>query len=445
MTFTPSRDIDRQILRLALPALGALLAPALFVVVDAIIVGTLGATELAALGVGANIVGTILALSIFLAYGTTASVGRLVGATKLNEAFRETQTSAFFAATLGVAAGLALWFLARPTANAFAPSNVADSAFIYLRISALSIPLLLVSMSLTGSLRGFQDTKATLYVSVAAVIVNTVTCAVAVLVLNWGIAGSAWSTVVAEIVAVLGYAWAINRHVKSSWVHWRPSAASLKTMLMSSLLLFWRTAMLRVTLLGVLFVAGFYGTATLAAYHASFAIYGVAVFSLDALAIAAQALIAKSLGSGDKSLAARTARRVTWWSLGLGALLGLVLASTSNPLSRLFTSDASVQTLTATAILIVAALMLPASVAFAWDGVLIGASDFRFLALMQTFVLALFLPVLWWIWRFESSIEWLWFSIGWWLVLRCFALGLRLTSRSWRRPSVLSSTNVADN
>lgn len=425
-------SLNRDILRLALPAFGALVAPALFLVVDAVIVGTLGPVSLAALGVGANVIATVLALSIFLAYGTTASVGRLVGSNRIKEAFTETQTAAFFAVALGVLVATIIWFGARPLTAAVAPADVVDAATTYLQISSLAVPMLFLSMALTGALRGFQDVKATLYVSVLAVLVNTVTCWVAVLVLGWGIAGSAWSTVLAEVVAILGYLIAINRHKQGTWLKWQPTASSIKKMLVSSILLFWRTAMLRLTLLAVLLVASAYGTITLAAYHASFTVYGVAVFALDALAIAAQALVSKSLGAVDAAVVKDVARRITWWSLGLGALLAALLAGFSKPLSLLFTDDVAVRNQTATALLFVAMLMLPASLTFAWDGILIGASDFKFLAVAQTLVLLLVMPLLWWTWRYRSDIEWLWVCLGWWLVLRALLLGWRLTGTNWQ-------------
>jgi putative MATE family efflux protein len=429
------RDLDRQIFQLAIPAFGALVAPALFMVTDAVIVGTLGANELAALGVGATVNGTVIALSIFLAYGTTASVGRLVGAKKLDEAFRETQNSVIFATGIGLVVAIALAITAQPLAAALSPAEVTDSASTYLTISSIAIPFLLVSMALTGALRGFQDTKATLIVSVLAVVVNTIVCTVTVLALDWGIAGSAWSTVIAEVMAVAGYAIAISRHTSTNWFHWRPRLNPLKEFLRTSLLLLWRTAMLRAVLISVLLVASAFGTNSLAAYHASFTIYGVTVFALDALAIAAQAMVSKSLGSNEPELATRINSRTTFWSFWLGLVLVTALVILATPLSKLFTESSQVRAETATALLVMAVVMMPASFAFAWDGVLIGASDFKFLAWVQTGVVLGFAPVLWWVYQTQQSVSWLWVALGWWLFLRCLSLWLRLNfliRTNWR-------------
>ena len=76
----PQPGLNRQILRLAVPALGALLAEPTFLLVDAAIVGHLGTEQLAGVGIASVVLGTLVGLSVFLAYGTTAQVARSLGA-----------------------------------------------------------------------------------------------------------------------------------------------------------------------------------------------------------------------------------------------------------------------------------------------------------------------------------------------------------------------------
>ena len=71
---------DREILLLALPALGALAAEPLYVLVDTAIVGHLGTTQLASLAIAATVLSTAFTIFNFLTYGTTAQVARLHGA-----------------------------------------------------------------------------------------------------------------------------------------------------------------------------------------------------------------------------------------------------------------------------------------------------------------------------------------------------------------------------
>ena len=81
-----SPGLNRQILRLAVPALGALLAEPTFLLVDAVIVGHLGTSQLAGVGIASVILGTLVGLSVFLAYGATAQVARSLGAGRLDRA-----------------------------------------------------------------------------------------------------------------------------------------------------------------------------------------------------------------------------------------------------------------------------------------------------------------------------------------------------------------------
>src|SRR6187455_1908566 len=73
-------SLNREILRLAVPALGALIAEPAFLIVDAALVGHLGTTPLAGLGIAGAILQTIVGLMVFLAYSTTPAVARRYGA-----------------------------------------------------------------------------------------------------------------------------------------------------------------------------------------------------------------------------------------------------------------------------------------------------------------------------------------------------------------------------
>ena len=74
------RRLDREIFRLALPALATLISEPLLLLADSAIVGHLGTDQLAGLAIAANLLGILTGLCIFLAYGTTGTVARRLGA-----------------------------------------------------------------------------------------------------------------------------------------------------------------------------------------------------------------------------------------------------------------------------------------------------------------------------------------------------------------------------
>src|SRR5690606_26043932 len=90
-----------------------------------------------------------------------------------------------------------------PTAPALidvfgASSTAAPYAVTYLRISALGIPAMLVVLAATGVLRGLQDTRTPLYVATGGFLANGVLNVALVYGAGFGIAGSAWGTVIAQ-------------------------------------------------------------------------------------------------------------------------------------------------------------------------------------------------------------------------------------------------------
>src|SRR5439155_11483892 len=95
------RRHDREILALALPAFGALVAEPLFVMADSAIVGHLGTTQLAGFGIAAALLTTAVNVFVFLAYATTAAVARRVGAGDLAAAIRQGMDGIWLAALLG--------------------------------------------------------------------------------------------------------------------------------------------------------------------------------------------------------------------------------------------------------------------------------------------------------------------------------------------------------
>ncbi|NUR06349.1 MAG: MATE family efflux transporter, partial [Nocardioidaceae bacterium] len=158
-SLAPSRA-DREILRLAVPAFLALVAEPLFLLADAAIVGHLGTPELAGLGIAGAVVQTVVGLCVFLAYGTTASVARRLGAGDLRGALVHGVDGVWLAVAVGtVATVLGVPLADRLVALFGGDALVAEQATTYLRWAFLGVVPLLVVLAATGLLRGLQDTR----------------------------------------------------------------------------------------------------------------------------------------------------------------------------------------------------------------------------------------------------------------------------------------------
>ena len=166
---------DREIFRLALPALGALAAEPLYVLVDTAIVGHLGTPQLASLAIAATVMSTVFTIFNFLTYGTTAQVARLHGASRAEEAARVGAQAQWLSLILGVVLLVAVAALARPLVLLTGgEGEVTDGATTYLRIAALGAPAFMLANAGQGDLRGVGDLATPLVILVVAHLVNVV-------------------------------------------------------------------------------------------------------------------------------------------------------------------------------------------------------------------------------------------------------------------------------
>ena len=423
---------DRDIARLALPAVGALAAEPLYVLTDTAIVGRLGTPQLGGLAVAATLVLTGYSVFIFLAYGTTGTVARFLGAGQADRAAAQGVQALWLAGGIGVAvAALGLAFAEPAVSLMGADGDVAGYALTYLRISMVGVPSLLLVLAGTGYLRGLQDTRTPLVVAVASALGNLVVELVLVFGLDLGIAGSAWSTVLAQTGAAAVYVTIVARHVRAAAVPVRPDPVALRALATVSRDLFVRTAALRASLLVATAVATRTGVVDLGAHQVAFELWSFLALVLDAIAIAGQAMVGRLLGAGDGGRARAASRRMVEWGVAAGLALGLVVLALAEVLPRLFSDDEQVVRLAGFLLLWVAVLQPVNAVVFVLDGVLIGAGDLRFLAWAMTLAAVAFVPVAAAVRLLDLGIGWLWAAITLLMVVRLVTLGARWRSGAW--------------
>ncbi len=424
---------DREILRLAVPALGALIAEPVFLLTDSAIVGHLGTVPLAALGVAATALATLVNASIFLAYGTTAAVARRLGAGDPVGAVRQGIDGLWLAAGIGITVAVLTATLSHRLATVLgADGAVADAAATYLRISSIGVPAMLVVLAATGVLRGLQDTRTPLVVAVAAAAVNVVLEVAFVFGLHLGLAGSAWGTVVAQLGAAGAYVWIVGRGARATGAPLRPDLAGIRAAGHAGAPLIVRTVALRGVLVVATAVAARMGATTLAAYQVTFTVWSALTIAMDAIAIAGQALVGRFLGAGDVVAARAATQRMLWWGVTAGVVLGGLLAVVSPLLPRVFSTDADVRTAIASGLLVVAALQPLGGPVFVLDGVLIGAGDARFLAGAAVVTLAAFVPAALAVATWGGGLVALWAgAMGVFLGSRLLLLGWRARGDAW--------------
>ena len=391
---------DREIWRLAVPAFLTLAAEPLFLLADAAIVGHLGTAPLAGLGIAAAVLQTVVGLCVFLAYGTTASVARHLGAGDTRGALAQGIDGLWLAVVIGAVSTALGVALTDPLVGLFgAGPAVTEQAATYLRIALLGVTPLLVMLATTGVLRGLQDTRTPLYVAVGGNVLNVVLNLALVYGLDLGIAGSAWGSVLAQVASAAVLAAVVVAAARREHAPLRPDRPGILAAARAGVPLVVRTLTLRAALLVTTYAVTLAAadvtgqTVDLATHQLAFTLWTFLAFVLDSIAIAAQALTGRYLGAGDVAGTRAVTDRMVRWGLWSGVVTGLALAAASPLLGPLFTPDEAVHD-RLVAVLVVAALGQPlAGVVFVLDGVLIGAGDGRYLARGGVVVLAVYAPV----------------------------------------------------
>ncbi|MFD9608479.1 MATE family efflux transporter [Streptomyces sp. NPDC004288] len=426
------RQHDREIVSLALPAFGALVAEPLFLMVDSAIVGHLGTPQLAGLAIAAALLSTAVSVFVFLAYATTAAVARRVGAGDLPAAIRQGMDGIWLALLLGVAV-VALTLPAAPwLIDIFGASDTAAPyAVTYLRISSLGIPAMLVVLAATGVLRGLQDTRTPLYVAIAGFAANGALNVGLVYGAGLGIAGSAWGTVIAQCGMAVAYLVVVVRGARKHGASLRPDAAGIRASAQAGVPLLVRTLSLRAVLMIATAVAARMGDAEVAAHQIILSLWSLMAFALDAIAIAGQAIIGRYLGADDADGARQVCRRMIQWGVVSGVALGALVIVARPLFVPLFTGDTTVQETLLPALLVVALSQPISGVVFVLDGVLMGAGDGPYLAWAMLLTLAVFAPVALLVPALGGGLTALWWAMTLMMTVRMGTLWFRMRSGRW--------------
>lgn len=415
------RSIDRTILSLAVPALGSLAVEPVYVLVDTAIVGQLGTEQLAGLAVAAAVLSLVFAGANFLTYGTTERVARRLGAGDRAAAANVGVQAMWLAGIAGIPIAVAVGVSARPLVGLFGTSDAAlGHGETYLSWSAIGIPFFLITLAAQGTFRGASDYTTPLWVLLAANVANLVIELVFVFVLDMGVAGSALSTVIAQIGASLAFLWLLRSRLAAATVR-RPNRTEIAPLMTAGKHLLLRVGAMLAVFTGAAAVAARIDDETLAAHQIVNSMFIFLALVLDAFAVPAHTLVAEEQGRNDTARARFVATRSVWMSIVVSVGLGAIIAATSRWLPHVFSDDPDVLGTATIGLLWLAVLVVPGAVAFAHDGILIGAGDYRFLGLAAVGYLIAVIPIaVLTLATPELGISGIWAGLLIWMILRAF-------------------------
>lgn len=423
---------DAVIAKLAVPALGTLIAEPLYVLTDTAIVGRIGTTELGGLALASTVLLTAHAVLIFLAYGTTAAVSRLIGAQQVRDAADRSIQALWLAVGFGLLTiGLVLVFGTWMLELLGGEGDVLAAAELYLGVSIWGFPFLLLMMSAGGSFYGRQNTVTPLVLAVSGALANLVIEVVLIYGFGYGLGASALATVIAQVATGSIAAGLVVRWAGTVGVGPRPVWSTMRQLLQAGRALVIRTVALRGSFTLSAAVAARIGVAELAAHQVVLQVWGTLALALDAVAIAGQSLTGTFLGAGDVERARGAARRMIELDVVFGIVAGLGIVAARRPIAELFSTDPDVVAVTAFILLFVAVQQPINSIVFALDGILIGAGDLDYLAQTMVAATAIFAALAVTVLLSGAGLGWLWAALGAFMVLRAGFMWRRWRDDVW--------------
>jgi putative MATE family efflux protein len=431
--------VDHDILRLALPSLGALIAEPLFVMVDSAFIARVSTTSLAGLGLASTVLTTVVGLSVFLAYSTTAAVSRAFGAGRTRDAISRGVDASWLALMIGAACTIVLVPLAGVLLDLFGSSDaVTAQAVIYLRISAFGLPAMLAVQATTGLVRGMQNAWLPLVVAGGGALLNVPLNYMLIFVAHLGIAGSATGTVICQWLMGLTLLGAVVRYARQHDVPLTPQLSAVAATGRESMPMFVRTLSLRLVTIVTVLVAARLGDVQLAAHQLATTVFGMLSLALDSLAIAGQALTGKYLGASRTDTVHAITRRLMVWGVAGGFVVGALLLAASYVVPDVFSPDPAVQENLRAALWVLVVAQPVAGFVFVLDGVLMGAGDAPYLAKAGIATAAAVMPgaivVGIWLPTGPLGTAALWVATNLlFMVARSVALGIRVRGDAWMR------------
>ncbi len=386
---------DGAIFSLALPAVLALAADPLLQVVDTIFVGQTGPDALAALGVNSALFTFSFLVFNFLSTATTPLVATALAAGDNRRAGTVTIQAMLLATLLGtgLTAGLTLGADQALMLMGADPSSTPEMFSLakdFLLIRALAAPAVLLMTVGNGTFRGLQDMRTPLTITLATNAINFGLDTLLILGLGWGVKGAATATSVAEWIAAIAYLSLLYRRKEQlggleigsaiNSTSLGAAAADMAPFLQAGGAVLLRTAMLLGTKTLASATAARLGPTSIASHQVVMQLWLLSSLIIDSLAVAGQSLVAVDKGRGDIPRAREVSNRLLQLGIGGGVVLAAGFWAAEPYIPGIFTQDAGVTSATE-AILPLAVAMLPINAAvYVFDGILVGASDFKWMA-----------------------------------------------------------------
>ncbi|KAL1832092.1 hypothetical protein DCAR_0102113 [Daucus carota subsp. sativus] len=470
-------ELGLEIAKIAFPAAMALTADPIASLIDTAFIGQIGAVELAAVGISIALFNQVSRIAIFpLVSVTTSFVAEEDTLTQMSQEAEKSETlqmgtlvstegdklipteeshdctdmlesqsnccnivktesekrsipsassALIIGGILGIIQAVLLISLAEPALNIMgvkSDSPMLRPAQQYLKLRSLGAPAVLLSLAMQGVFRGFKDTQTPLYATLAGDITNIVLDPIFIFIFRLGVSGAAIAHILSQYLISVILFWRLLQQV----VLIPPSRKHLQIarFLKNGFLLLTRVIAVTFCVTLAASLAAHQGPIPMAAFQVCLQVWLATSLLADGLAVAGQAILASAFARKDFDRTTATASRVLQLGLVLGMVLAIILGVGLPFAGRIFTKDDDVLHLITVATPFVAATQPINALAFVFDGVNFGASDFSYAA--HSLVLVAILSIIS-LFILSSSFGY----VGLWIALTIY-MSLRAFVGFWR-------------
>lgn len=411
----------------------------LYSTVDAMVVG-LGVSKsaLAAVGVSFPVIFFMVSVVMGITMGGSVLLSQYYGAgdtERLRKAMHTTYVFLFWASLVATVAGI---LLTDPILRLVGtPADYFDQARTFMQITFAGMVFVFGYNAVSAVLRSLGDSKNPLYFLILSSLLNIVLVLVFVLVFQWGVAGSAWATLIAQAVSLLVSLWYVQTS-KHEIVRIRVSELKIDREELAKIVRLSAPTAIQMGLVSLSFIAlsaivnGF-GTDVMAGYTAASRLDSFAVIPSMTLSIAISTFVGQNMGAGKPERVKRGMLATLGLSVGISVLISLVLIFFPHPILSLFATDPVVIAHGAEYLIVVSSFYALFAAMFTLAGVLRGAGAVTF-AMLATVIAV-------WVARIPASwlLSLVWGPTGiWWGIPIGWAVGLGISvayyaSGRWKR------------
>lgn len=314
----------------------------LYSVVDAMVLGrAVGADALAAAGSTQALSFLVLGFITGLTHGYAILIAQRFGAGDYAGVRRTAANAGYLAAVSSLIITAASLLGARALLEVMhTPEDIFRDALLYIQVIFIGTAASVAYNMFSGILRALGDSVSPLVILVVSSIVNVGLDVLFVVVFQWGVAGAAWATVLAQALSS-AMCFAVLRRLELMRFQredWRGDRDVIRALLRLGVPV---GIMNSITAMGIMLlqsVVNGLGSVTVAAYTAGSKLMNLALQPGDILGIAVGTYVGQNLGAGRLDRIRAGVRQSALLSLAINIVMGLVLALFGRELTAVFVS-----------------------------------------------------------------------------------------------------------